>query len=440
MPMTALCRWLFAGLALLAIAPAQADTDPLKSPQYCGGCHTRIFEEWKSSAMGKDLENPIVYQFYTGTNGTGEKDGAGYQGMHPGKAGDCADCHVPQLVLNEHTQGRDVDLGVAMKGKRDHGISCNFCHTVEHVNLEKGADGRYRTRIFETVTLDESGAKLGPIKGSTSPAHPTRFSALHQDSKLCGACHLNQEKFLSISTYDDWKQAFESGKTKDTCQSCHMPQHQGEVEVAVGGPKRSGVRAHTFIGARDSGLLEQALALDVAAQAVGGVLTVQTMVENVGAGHRVPGSGPIRNVILKVDVTDEQGKPLEYAGDPRGLLPPLAGMGHPKTKKRDAQDWAGMPGKMYAKVYQSAIMPNGHTMVGVGGFAADRILFDSTLEPKKPDRTSFTFTLPADYRGTVTVSARLVYRWAFKPLTDSKGWTLDDRPMKQVQQTIRVKG
>jgi len=170
------------------------------------------------------------------------------------------------------------------------------------------------------------------------------------------------------------------------------------------------------------------------------VLTVQTTVENVGAGHRVPGSGPIRNVILKVDVTDEQGKPLEYVGDPRGLLPPLAGMGHPRTKKRDAQDWAGMPGKMYAKVYQSAVMPNGHTMVGVGGFAADRILFDSTLEPKKPDRTSFTFTLPADYRGTVTVSARLVYRWAFKPLTDSKGWTLDDRPMKQVQQTIRVKG
>lgn len=60
-------------------ASAQADTDPLTSPQYCGGCHTRIYQEWKSSAMGRDLDNPVVYQFYTGTNSKGQPDGIGYQ-------------------------------------------------------------------------------------------------------------------------------------------------------------------------------------------------------------------------------------------------------------------------------------------------------------------------------------------------------------------------
>lgn len=425
---------------LVALVPsAQADTDPKKSPEYCGACHTRIFQEWKSSAMGTDLDNPIVYQFYTGTNGKGENDGMGFQPFMHGAKGDCADCHVPQLVINEHKQGREVDLGIAMKEKLDHGISCNFCHTVEHVNLEKGADGRYDTRIFNSVKLDESGAKHGPRKDAQSPEHPVRFSPVVRDSKLCGTCHLNQEKFLSISAYDDWKQAFDAGKTRDTCQTCHMPLHKGKVELAVDGPKRKDVRAHTFIGARDAGLLKKALSLKLDTQTADGVLAVKTVVENIGAGHKVPGSGPIRNVILKIDVTDENGKPLDYAGDPRGLLPGIAGMGNPKTRERDAQDWAGMPGKMYAKVYQSAVMPNGQKMIGVGGFAADSILFDTALKMGEPDAAEFRFKLPDGYTGKVRVNARLVYRWVFKPLADRKGWKLDDRPMGEVGKTVQIK-
>lgn len=423
---------------LVALVPS-AQADPKKSPEYCGACHTRIFQEWKSSAMGTDLDNPIVYQFYTGTNGKGENDGMGFQPFMHGAKGDCADCHVPQLVINEHKQGREVDLGIAMKEKLDHGISCNFCHTVEHVNLEKGADGRYDTRIFNSVKLDASGAKHGPRKDAQSPEHPIKFSPVIKDSKLCGSCHLNQEKFLSISAYDDWKQAFDAGKTRDTCQTCHMPLHKGKVELAVDGPKRKDVRAHTFIGTRDKGLLKKALSLKVDTQTADGVLAVKTVVENIGAGHKVPGSGPIRNVILKIDVTDENGKPLDYAGDPRGLLPGIAGMGNPKTRERDAQDWAGMPGKMYAKVYQSAVMPNGQKMVGVGGFAADSILFDTALKMGEPDTAEFKFKLPEAYKGKVKVKAWLVYRWVFKPLADRKGWKLDDRSMGEVVKTVQVK-
>lgn len=426
-------------LALLLCGPALADTNPVTSPQFCGGCHTRIYQEWKSSAMGTDLDNPIVYQFYTGTNGRGEKDGMGYQGMHPGRAGDCADCHVPQLVIDEHKQGREVDLGVAMKDKLDHGISCNFCHTVEQVNLEKNAEGRYDTRIFNSVKLDASGAKHGPRKGAKSPVHATKANRVMQDSKLCGTCHLNQEKFLSISAYDDWKQAYDAGKTRETCQTCHMPLHKGKVELATGGPKRADVRAHTFIGAHDAGLLNKALSLAVDTQTENGVLTVKTTVENIGAGHKVPGSGPIRNVILKLDVTDASGKPLDYVGDPRGLLPGLAGMGNPKTGQRDALDWAGLPGKMYAKVYQSAVLPNGQKMAGVGGFAADTILFDTALKMKEPDSAQFKFKLPEGYSGQVKVNARLYYRWVFKPLADRKGWKLDERPMGQIERSVDIK-
>jgi len=426
-------------LALLASGSTLADTNPMTSPLACGGCHTRIFQEWRSSTMGTDMDNKMVYQFYTGTNGKGEKDGRGFQPFTHGEIGDCADCHVPQLVIDEHKQGREVDLGIAMKEKLDHGISCNYCHTMQHVNLEKGADGRYKTRIFDTVVQDLSGAKHGPRKDAKSPAHPTKFNPLMKDSKQCGACHLNQEKFLSISAYDDWKQAFDAGRTEETCQTCHMPLHKDKVELAVGGPKRAGVRAHTFIGAHDEGLLKKALSLKVDVQTADGVLAVKTVVENIGAGHKVPGSGPIRNVILKIDVTDENGTSLAYVGDLRGQLPGIAGMGNPKTKERDAQDWAGLPGKMYAKVYQSAVMPNGQKMPGVGGFAADSILFDTALKMGEPDAAEFKFKLPEGYNGKVKVNARIYYRWVFKPLADRKGWKVDDRLMNQVEKQVKVK-
>lgn len=426
------------GLALLATSVFAA-ANPMKDPKYCGSCHQRIYKEWAGSRMGTDLDNPIVYQFYTGTNPAGKKDGLGFQPFTHGKKGDCADCHVPELVLDEHAEGREVDLGIAMKEKLDHGISCNFCHTVSDVKLEKDANGRYHTRIFETVTRDQSGPKYGPLKDAKSPVHATKYSALHKDSKLCGACHLNQENFLSISTYDDWKTAFETGKTDQTCQGCHMPLIEGEVQVAVGGPKRSGMRAHTFIGANDAGMLRKALDLQVGTQVADGKLIVSTTVENVGAGHKVPGSGPIRNVILKVDVLDANGKPLKYVGDKRGRLPPLAGFGNPKTKKRDANDWAGMPGKMYAKVYRSKPIPKmgNKPMVGVGGFAAEAVVFDTTLKPREPDHSKFIFALPKGGTKGISVKARLVYRGAFKPLSDRKGWKLDQREMTMVKTSIK---
>ncbi len=72
----------------------------------------------------------MVYPFHTGTNGKGEKHGVGFQFFTHGEKGDCADCHVPQLAIDEHKQGREVDLGIAMREKPDHGISRNHCHSI----------------------------------------------------------------------------------------------------------------------------------------------------------------------------------------------------------------------------------------------------------------------------------------------------------------------
>ncbi|HEB67310.1 MAG TPA: hypothetical protein ENI93_05125 [Gammaproteobacteria bacterium] len=420
---------------------AQAALDPAKDPKYCGSCHKRIYKEWSQSLMGQDLNNPIVYQFYTGTNPQGKKDGLGFQPMMHGKKGDCADCHVPELVLEKHAKGKEVDLGIAMKKKLDYGISCHFCHSVADVDIRKDSDGRYHTRIFETAKLGPPGTFHGPRADAMAPVHGSKQSEVFKQSRFCAMCHLNQEKFLSISQYDDWKQAYESGKTDKTCQECHMPLLPGKHKLAtvegLDTPERV-TRAHSFVGAHDLAMLRKALTLDLKPRIKDGKLVVETTVENVGAGHKVPGSGPIRNVILKIDATDASGKPLKYVGDKRGLLPPLAGFGNPKTGKRDANDWGGMPGKMYAKVYRSKPIPKmgNKPMVGVGGFLADAVVFDTALKPKEPDHARFVFALPEN-RGAIHVKARLVYRDAFKPLSDRKGWKLAQREMLSKSQTLK---
>ncbi len=437
----------------LAAQAADTPRDPRKnvndvtSPAYCGQCHKRIYREWSSSMMGRDLDNPVVYQFYTATNAQGKFDGLGFKGFmrmrgHPEENGDCADCHVPIQVIEAHEKGEgDVDLGKAMRleTRKDHGIACIFCHSVKEVRLKKGVDGRWNRRIFERVRL-EKGVIHGPYpQAEDSPHDRFRVSKLYRGSEICGVCHLNQEKkVVSISTYADWKELYDAGKTDKTCQDCHMPLIPGKARAAEDAPLREGLRHHVFIGARDAEMRKKALRLELKGHIENGRLVVDTVVENVSAAHTVPASAPIRNVILKIDAVDENGRPLPWAGGKKGLLPPLAGMGNPKTGEKGPRDWAGLPGKMYAKVYRSPVIPKlGRPLVGVGGFAAEAEVFNTLLHYKKPDHARFVFQVPDGVK-TVKVKARLVYRWAYKPLADHKGWNMPDLPMTEREITLNA--
>ncbi len=136
--------------------------DPKSNPQYCGGCHQRIFKEWSGSRMAKTVNNQKVYQFYTGEHGTGGFDGLGFKPMKKGELGDCADCHFPMTSLAESKKGNEVDLGIVMKSKTDYGISCIFCHSVKDVTIKQDPKGRYHTRIGDTVTLGDKIRVMDP--------------------------------------------------------------------------------------------------------------------------------------------------------------------------------------------------------------------------------------------------------------------------------------
>ena len=74
--------------------------------------------------------------------------------------------------------------------------------------------------------------------------------------------------------------------------------------------------------------------------------------------------------------------------------------------------------------------------VPAGGFNADHELFDTRIPPRQTDRSRYHFALPGD--GAVRVKARLIYRWAYKPLADRKGWKMPDLPMTEKEIALNV--
>jgi len=145
----------------------------------------------------------------------------------------------------------------------------------------------------------------------------------------------------------------------------------------------------------------------------GDALLVKVGVTNSGTGHTFPGAAMLRNVLLIVDAVDDTGKPLAHIGGKKELLPPLAGMGQSPC------DFSGHVGAMFTRpfVTKSGKAPT-------GGFNADHILFDTRIYPGQTAKRAFHFKRPAS--GHARVRVRLIYRWAFKPLVDKKGWKMDN--------------
>ncbi|TCK17980.1 cytochrome c554/c'-like protein [Thiogranum longum] len=389
---------------------------------YCGACHQEQLRDYSQSMMGKTPHDKVFQQFYLGLNAKGEKDGMGYKGFHPDEPGDCANCHTPDVVLNE---GHEVDLTEAID-KGSQGISCDFCHTVADVRVIRDPDtGRYTTDINHVVTRARGDTKRGPYDDAVSPAHKTVMSPIHLKSEFCAMCHLNQEHLLSISTYADWKAAYDKGAVTQQCQECHMPTGGKDRPVAIGGKVRKAetIRRHLFHGGHSKDMLDKAATLKLEAGKKDGVLVVDASVTNSGAGHTLPGGATLRNIILVVDAQDAAGNHLQHLGGKQEKLPPLAGVGNTE------RDFAGHPGKMFARPF---VTKTG--MVPAGGFNADHELFNTRIPPRETDHSTFHFTLPE--KGAIKVTARLIYRWTYKPMADKKGWDLED--IEMTRQSVEV--
>ncbi|MCA9651297.1 MAG: hypothetical protein H6712_26380 [Myxococcales bacterium] len=342
-----------------------ADPGAFSSAATCGACHAQHYAEWLESGMGKSSElSYFLIDLYQAS--------LDIRGAPPEDVAQCLHCHAPLAVM-----GPEPDLELAREVSKE-GVNCDVCHTAAEAH-PNDAPGMIR--------WDPTGPKRGPLPGKADPAppgvpaavsphHETTYSALHESSDLCGACHMSlwPANALPIDwTYAEWARSPWAAEGK-TCQSCHMPTYEGRA--APQGPVRLTLHRHTFPGGGNVELVRSAAEIELETHAHFAGQELSVRVENVGAGHAFPtGNATAPVVFLEVVAFDDAGAEVF----------------------RDRRD--------YRLIYVDA---DGD--VTSDPSVAVRMLSDTTLQPREPRHERFF--LPHRL-GATRAEARLVYqRWS----------------------------
>ncbi len=253
------------------------------SAETCRPCHPQIYDEWHASPMARtvDLAGWSLRSSLAVLRSTGEAETMRTL---------CYACHAP--FAREHGS---LDLETPPLHE---GVSCDFCHSVR--DLEVAPTLNVASAVPGTV-------KTGPHADARSTGHDTLALPLMRRSEFCAGCHWFAwpESEMPIDwTYRQW---FESPYRAEgvQCQDCHMPRRPGRASVVASAPDRGGVAAHTFYGARHLPTLRGALALRARRDRDTAIVEI----ENVGAGHSIPGGGgELRELELRV--TPANGAPI----------------------------------------------------------------------------------------------------------------------------------
>ncbi len=358
----------------------------------------------------------------------GQNDaGVGFRLDFPNEAGACAACHAPVLALNTlDFRNPNQAEGVAREG-----ITCDFCHKIWRVNLEK--DGKPSPHLPGVQSLEflrpEPGEQvfLGPL--DDTPGDDI-YSPLQNKSQFCAACHTGT--FWGVNVYNSFGEWLESpynnSETGKTCQDCHMP-HTGTTQfvqlppdVTQYVPPRDPqtIFSHLMPGAADAALLQATAELQIDTQWQDNTLHVSVRVTNTGAGHDIPTDNPLRNMILLVTVKDASGQPLKLIEGP--TIPVWGGVGD-----RNTGHYAGQPGVLFAKIL--ADYYTGETPT-YAYWRQTRLVSDNRIPALADDTSTYEFQTLDDVT-KITIDVRLLLRRAFIDLMEVKGWDTPDILMEQ---------
>lgn len=424
-----------------------ADYD-LLDPAVCRRCHPVQFLQWSGSAMSQAGSNAWVYDIYSGDGTAGGDGGFVYTRDSDHAASnvesECAACHQPELWIENPQSALDPVNNISAGAT--HGISCEVCHKVARVDEEKpNYPGIYPGVV--TITRPDSAAhqvEYGVLADSDFDGEPEVMRASYQPqlkAELCAACHQDKNDpdqdgefeesngIISEPTYLEWLASPYSDPQSPryaTCVDCHMPSYGGTEVCQIGAPHPirdpETIRSHRIEGTTPA-FLENAVTLTISATGVGRDLEVDVEILNDKTGHHVPDGVTIRNMILLVEAWRESdGAALTHTG--QQTVHELGGIGDPSLGY-----YAGLPGKLFAKV--------NHDSRGKGPSfftEATGILWDNRIAALAADTSSYRFDI-GDGSDVYHVRARLIYRRAFRFLTDAKGWTEDGHgnPLDDVQ-------
>jgi len=407
-------------------------------PSTCGICHPNQKNEWDNSAMANAGVNTWVHDIYDGNGTPGGMGGfvytrdSAYAGSSPDS--ECAACHQPESWIAAGYSGRmegPDDAGYPSTASA-HGISCETCHKIANVDIQKiDFPGIFPGAV--TFNLPDSGTQVqyGGLAdvdfsspGTMEPSYQPQLEA-----EVCGACHqekndINEDHtFVGITsepTYTEWAESpygMENSGMYQSCIDCHMPP-TGETQFCtVSSLDRdpSAIRSHAIEGTTAT-YLDNAVELSMQTQLVGNQLQVDVTIDNSLTGHHVPTGVTVRNMILLVEAWQDGQDPLvnPLVHTSAQTIHDLGGIGDP------AQGYyAGLPGKFYAKVNHDISLQGPTFFTDATG-----IIFDNRIPALGSDATNYTFAVPSG-SGIIHVRARVIYRRAFRFLVDAKGWTED---------------
>jgi len=417
-----------------------------KLPLGCADCHPNITQEFLPGAHAKGAGNIIFQTVYNGTDTLGNRSpltsygvsrdygrfplrpdttqnwyGPGFKLDFPDQPGNCANCHMPGEAING-PNNTDVN---AKPASATQSTQCDFCHkTVDVIiNPSTGLPEDNMAGVLSMKFLRPDGPQIFQGPYQDVDVGPDTFSPLQNESRFCAGCH--NASFWGTPIYQSYAEWLKSPYPNEgvTCQDCHMKPDGKTTNFA---PGRGGIErnpqtifSHAFPGAADVDLLQHTAKLELKAVRNGDRIDVEVRVTNENGGHDIPTDEPMRNIILVISTKDATGKQLVQLDNQK--VPDYGGTG------TAANNYAGKPGKGYAKVLQELWTEVSPT---IAYWRQTKILEDTRISARATDVTKYEFQAPAN--GNVTIEARLIYRRAFIDLAKVKKWNVDDIEMEKV--------
>ena len=380
--------------------------------------------------------------------------GAGYRLDYPVSNGNCAFCHVPAGApgtLQEMNLASLIGLphGSTLPTETE-GVTCDICHKVTDVRVEKNSRLPYDDRpgvlsmsLLRPVSPEQFD--FGPLAYESTLNNPSKATCfpVFGESKFCAACHY--AKFANTLIYGSYKEWLDSPYSKPadpnyrTCQDCHMrddtqtanPIHR---EACSEANRESQNYDHNMMkygldkensSRQIPTLVQEAAQISLEPTLASGQIHVKVTVVNTRAGHKFPTDSPLRHLILLITAKDWRGSPLTQSGG--STVPVWA-----------APDLAGYAGQIFAHILKDKDTNLAPSFAYWNPVEDAWEGADTRLVPNVAAQSVYSFAAPYDRSATIT--AKLIYRKAFKNVVDKKGWQLGDLDVKVTEAIVECTG
>jgi hypothetical protein len=399
--------------------------------------------------------------------------GPGFKLDSPYQPGNCAYCHVPAAIPASQDGVDLYNLFPKPEGAWGEGVTCDVCHKAFEVILAddqnpfpdkpgilsyrflRPGSGEFIIGSFSNIlTTPKEGLQL-------TVNHRSTCTPLFSKSEFCAPCHFGKfGDMLIYNSYGEWRASPYAQNPADlayrTCQDCHMSRLHNETTHIPWSQRQACSASNLKFQNFDHNLMdfgtynEQGREIAIPRMVKGAAqinvsfgsetpgpdsLNVNVTVTNTRAGHKFPTDSPLRHLILVVNVRDRVNTELIQVGGDR--IPNWAGPGPispegivNKMNSMGIPDYGGLPGKIFANLL---VEEETNLAPGMAYWNETKAAFvdtttgktsDTRLVPGEPNLSNYSFAMPDE--GDVTVTVRLLYRFAFYDLVIWKEW--HDRP------------